>query len=477
MTITARAASDDPTDSPPLTAIDTSKPSRYSVAITVEVALLLPGGDRSSGSSAGGSKVTERFRSEYNSEGTVNTEAFLAQISSFNVHRQKELHDGKERIGMVDTVTLESLDSRTTAQVCYGPIGSPCRTRKPMERSDLGGEWSKPQAPRSWKDAELQEGCVRREPVLQRRLFDSRSSTFSVLTTIGWGSTTGGTGTGTGAGGDSDSDPASSIGEASRIGSTNKRFCSIEDTDLTGDGETASSGLMFTEVIADHYDIDLHSFAYEVVPLSRRSQPAQSGHRYGDKGRNTGSVLDLPGFAWTSTDCGVHRYYDDMATEQQPLLTSLTPPWLEQWYEKAASYIGGNVGADTVQERQIMKLLEQDHLRSRHLPVISAQRCHRTLTFELPPLPPDSGIILTYTANKRFVRREFQPIGASRGVQVPPSFLSYPTGGSSGINAHMVHTASFLVTAPIPDASMPFNVITLVSSLCVNFFAFCGWVF
>jgi hypothetical protein len=113
--------------------------------------------------------------------------------------------------------------------------------------------------------------------------------------------------------------------------------------------------------------------------------------------------------------------------------------------------------------------------------------CLRTLSYDIPlymllqsipqrlsdPLK-SYGVVVTTTfhGTKRLLTRAAQPIDASRGVVVSPSILVVAT--SSRINSSKQHqhqqqqqiiysTPSFLIISPIPDASMPYNVITLVS--------------
>ena len=96
-------------------------------------------------------------------------------------------------------------------------------------------------------------------------------------------------------------------------------------------------------------------------------------------------------------------------------------------------------------------------------------------------LPPQSALTVSLPLSKRFVGREFQQTDASRGLDVPPSIVHYRflldgnnSDGSCSNNCRgcfsapeggawrIVVTDSWLVTLPFPDASMPFNVITLV---------------
>jgi hypothetical protein len=93
-------------------------------------------------------------------------------------------------------------------------------------------------------------------------------------------------------------------------------------------------------------------------------------------------------------------------------------------------------------------------------------------------LPPRSRLLLTLPLTKSFAGRELHQTDASRGLDTHPAVVAlrlvYPRsadGGGAGelkrrIGSEwsVVVAAGELVTLPFPDASMPFNVITLVRS-------------
>lgn len=189
--------------------------------------------------------------------------------------------------------------------------------------------------------------------------------------------------------------------------------------------------LTFNEVLPEHYDIDLQSYTYRVL-------------LHPDRVEKEGFVADLPNFRWTSHDCVVH--YSNISTAYN------------------MQYIMNNMQQPTS--------------------VPEGSTCSRTYMFEVPFLPSGGLFSTVYQANKRFVRREMQPVDASRGALVPPSLLticSTNANASTGdlndrrdtfqysltdINGcRVLYTDNFLITAPIPDASMPYNVITLVRIL------------
>ena len=73
-------------------------------------------------------------------------------------------------------------------------------------------------------------------------------------------------------------------------------------------------------------------------------------------------------------------------------------------------------------------------------------------------VPPNSNLTTQFEAHKRFLHRDDYDADASRGVQVPPVFLIIEGEG-------FFVTPSRLITMPIPDFSMPYNVIMICSTL------------
>jgi len=116
-----------------------------------------------------------------------------------------------------------------------------------------------------------------------------------------------------------------------------------------------------------------------------------------------------------------------------------------------------------------------------HDMMATSGNCLRTLSFDIPVhtllqsiIPQrlsdpfkcyEVVVITTFHATKRLLTRAAQPIDASRGVIIVPSVLvvTNPTMTRTHSEQLMYNTPSFLITSPIPDASMPYNVITLVS--------------
>jgi hypothetical protein len=246
---------------------------------------------------------------------------------------------------------------------------------------------------------------------------------------------------------------------------------SVLETSPSTVAESASAGtaerLRYTEVLPDHYDIDLRSFTYQLRGASASCDAVATAPTDADasigKGHCVASgdaergrhVAHLPGLAWTTTDCELHHVQPDSSD------AGLFDSWL--W------------GASSSAEDVFLAQYASTNSAAADL------RCFRTLSFELPALSAGEAFVLTYHANKRFVTREYQPVGASRGAQMPPSYLTqyaclggqlcgaggnstYGSGGGGWQTVRTQYTSSHVLTTSIPDASMPFNVITLVSN-------------
>ena len=73
-------------------------------------------------------------------------------------------------------------------------------------------------------------------------------------------------------------------------------------------------------------------------------------------------------------------------------------------------------------------------------------------------LAPGGSMALSCRSRKQHLHRGAFPPGASRGLEVPPPRVVWSNG-------HVQGAPFALVTVPIPDATMPYNVITIVCSL------------
>ena len=80
-------------------------------------------------------------------------------------------------------------------------------------------------------------------------------------------------------------------------------------------------------------------------------------------------------------------------------------------------------------------------------------------------LPPDSSLWISLEYKPRFLSFEHFPSDPNRGVDVLPSsglFFLPNTGVSNGIR---LYSSSVIIMPPVPDMSMPFNVISLACTL------------
>lgn len=113
-----------------------------------------------------------------------------------------------------------------------------------------------------------------------------------------------------------------------------------------------------------------------------------------------------------------------------------------------------------------------DEVESVHLP--TAMREHSCVTILITfLLPPHTDISFQLSARKRHIVREFQPTDASFGRYMPSATITAryvadaslsPPSPPSSARQYTYVSPSYPVTFPFPDASMPFNVITLVSA-------------
>ena len=74
-------------------------------------------------------------------------------------------------------------------------------------------------------------------------------------------------------------------------------------------------------------------------------------------------------------------------------------------------------------------------------------------------LAPNSVLVARYVGLKRFMHMSTFPPDASRGIEVPPSIIHHRT-----FPRERIITSSHVISLPLSDFSMSFNVITLVST-------------
>lgn len=164
----------------------------------------------------------------------------------------------------------------------------------------------------------------------------------------------------------------------------------------------------FHEPIPDSYTIDLSRYRYTVLsPIDNNDSTAHNV-------ASEGFVYDLPGFQYVDQDCNAIMVSDK-----------------SRWVSLFTTLI---IHCVTCPIFVILNFLFSfihflyDRPRKRTFLVPT---CQPGYIFPLPDLSPHSALLLTYTANKRLLSREHQPIDASRGAVVPPAVL-YTCNALSG---------------------------------------------
>lgn len=82
-------------------------------------------------------------------------------------------------------------------------------------------------------------------------------------------------------------------------------------------------------------------------------------------------------------------------------------------------------------------------------------------------LPPGCSLVASLSFHKRYLSRERIPADASRGMHLGSGAVQWRRRG--GAQWHDVYPPPALISVPFPDASMPFNVITMVSAHILSY--------
>lgn len=100
-------------------------------------------------------------------------------------------------------------------------------------------------------------------------------------------------------------------------------------------------------------------------------------------------------------------------------------------------------------------------------------KCSLTVFWTWDDLPSNSFLVTEYKGLKILRTRDSLPPDPNRGVIIPPSLISANYLNLSSIDeagaTDIYYTDAHLLTSPIPDPSMPFNVITLVNTFAAFF--------
>ena len=166
---------------------------------------------------------------------------------------------------------------------------------------------------------------------------------------------------------------------------------------------------IFHEPFSDSYAIDLSHYRYAVV--SSLDNSGTTSHNI----TSEGFVHDLPGFQYINQDCEATAFSDSSM-------------WVSSFTTLTIVFIACPVlyFFSTFYFPSFLYLYGRPQSSASSVPT-----CQPIYTFPLPDLPPHSALLLTYTANKRLLSREHQPIDASRGAVVPPAVL-YACNALSG---------------------------------------------
>lgn len=88
-------------------------------------------------------------------------------------------------------------------------------------------------------------------------------------------------------------------------------------------------------------------------------------------------------------------------------------------------------------------------------------------------LPPESTIRITLPFSKAFIKYSEHPPDASRGFDLPPAILFVqppPNAPPNTRRRNRIYSSKLLVDVPIPDFSMPYNVIIMTCTIIALFF-------
>lgn len=85
--------------------------------------------------------------------------------------------------------------------------------------------------------------------------------------------------------------------------------------------------------------------------------------------------------------------------------------------------------------------------------------CYRTMSFTLTNISCACSFTYTWQGQRNFVTAEMLPPDASYGTHLLPVTVKF------GTDSQWQYSRSFLLTYPIPDRTMPYNVFTMVGTL------------
>lgn len=129
----------------------------------------------------------------------------------------------------------------------------------------------------------------------------------------------------------------------------------------------------------------------------------------------------------------------------------VTAVWLEEWpwwiklyLHTLQQHIGHDNPTDVINSLQYRPAVDR----------------HSVTTIEAQlALPPNSTVSLQMDYDKAYLRYTEYPADAHRGFPIPPAVLSYAD------DQRRAYSSSALMMAPLPDFSMPYNVIVLTCTV------------
>ena len=253
----------------------------------------------------------------------------------------------------------------------------------------------------------------------------------------------------------SSSSPSSSSPSSSSSSQSSHASCIASPSHSTRGDETNIT-VRFHEVVPDHYDIrwDTYKHSYQLVEVVL----SESDHKEEESDHSNTAVLNA-------------GRGEEVSSSSSSLLVGLNYTWTNSNCEPTKIDIRALSDA----------YIHTSDMHTHDDMLDTSGSCLRTLSYDIPlymllqsipqrlsgPLKSYEVVVTTtFHATKRLLTRAAQPIDASRGVVVSPSILVVATSNrinSSKQQQFIYSTPSFIIISPIPDASMPYNVITLVS--------------
>ena len=110
--------------------------------------------------------------------------------------------------------------------------------------------------------------------------------------------------------------------------------------------------------------------------------------------------------------------------------------------------------------------VRQQHRKHKasHLAPSKARSAPATVSAELT-LTPGQVVVISLTVRACISPIQEFPPDANRGFDIPGAIVQVERGVDGGTTTARIYTPSLMIEMPYPDFSMPYNVITLTSTL------------